>query len=135
VNLKNRHGDRRTGIPVSAMSDIAFLLLIFIMVVVLISHRLEVNIDYAEARSALNMTADQNMEIWIDRDGGLFIDGHPANLLAVEDAIVDMFVNAPETRIHIIADRHTPYKNVNSVLEILQLLQYRTVSFVVRNID
>ncbi|MDR0513335.1 MAG: biopolymer transporter ExbD [Treponema sp.] len=135
MNLKNRHGDRRTGIPVSAMSDIAFLLLIFIMVVVLISHRLEVNIDYAEARSALNMTADQNMEIWIDRDGGLFIDGHPANLLAVEDAIVDMFVNAPETRIHIIADRHTPYKNVNSVLEILQLLQYRTVSFVVRNID
>ena len=135
MKLKNRHADKKPSIPVSAMADIAFLLLIFIMVVVLISHRIEVNIDYAEARSALNMTADQNMEIWIDRDGGLYIYGHSANLLAVEDAIVDMFVNAPETRIHIIADRHTPYKNVNSVLEILQLLQYRTVSFVVRNID
>jgi len=135
VKLKCRNADRKINIPISAMSDIAFLLLIFIMLVALINHRIEVNIDHAEAQTALNMTAEQNMEIWIDREGAVYIDGHPANLLAVQDAVVDLFISAPETRIHIIADRNTPYMNVNAVLEILQLLQYRTVSFVVRNVD
>ena len=135
MKLKCRNADRKINIPISAMSDIAFLLLIFIMLVALINHRIEVNIDHAEAQTALNMTAEQNMEIWIDREGAVYIDGHPANLLAVQDAVVDLFISAPETRIHIIADRNTPYMNVNAVLEILQLLQYRTVSFVVRNVD
>ena len=132
---RRRNADRKVNIPISAMSDIAFLLLIFIMLVALINHRVEVGIDHAEAQTALNMTAEQNLEIWIDRDGAVYLDGHPASLPAVEDTIADLHLSAPETRIHIIADRNTPYMNVNAVLEILQLLQYRTVSFVVRNVD
>ena len=135
MKLNRRNAGRKINIPISAMSDIAFLLLIFIMLVALINHRIEVNIDHAEAQTALNMTAEQNMEIWINREGAVYLDGHPANLLAVEDVIVDFYLSAPETRIHIIADRNTPYMNVNAVLEILQLLQYRTVSFVVRNVE
>jgi len=135
MKLSRRSIGRRISVPVGATSDIAFLLLIFIMVVALLNFRIEIAIDHAEAQTVFNMTAEQNMEIWIDREGAVFVDGHPANLLAVHDAIVDMFLNAPGTRIHIIADRNTPYMNVNAVLEILQLLQYRTVSFVVKNVD
>ena len=134
MKLKRRH-ERKFTIPISAMSDIAFLLLIFIMLVALINHRVEVAIDHAEAQAVLNLTAEQNLEIWIDRDGAVYLDGHPANISMVEDAIVDLHLSAPETRVHIIADRNTQYMNVNAVLEILQILQYRTVSFVVRNIE
>ncbi|MCL2600036.1 MAG: biopolymer transporter ExbD [Treponema sp.] len=135
MRLKRRHAGRGVRIPISATSDIAFLLLIFIMVVALINHRQEVAIEHAEARTVLNTTAERNLEIWIDIDGAVFLDGHPANLAIVQDAIADLHLSAPDTRIHIIADRNTPYENVNAVLEILQLLQYRTVSFVVRNIE
>jgi biopolymer transport protein ExbD len=115
------------------MSDVAFLLLIFIMLVALINYRREVKIDYPEANTALKTSAEKNLEIWIDRDGGVYLDGVPSALRNVEDTVADLYRRAPDTRLHIIADRNTPYEKINSVLEILQVLQYRVVSFVVKN--
>jgi hypothetical protein len=44
-------------------------------------------------------------------------------------------VNAPDTRIHFIVDRNTPYMFVNSGLNILKQFQYRVVSLVVKEGD
>ncbi|MDR1099604.1 MAG: biopolymer transporter ExbD, partial [Treponema sp.] len=63
----------------------------------------------------------------------VYLDGVPAALRNVEDTVADLYRQAPDTRLHIIADRNTPYEKINSVLEILQVLQYRVVSFVVKN--
>jgi biopolymer transport protein ExbD len=117
----------------NAMSDVAFLLLIFIMLVSLINYRREVKIDYPEAETARRTSAEKNLEIWIDRRGGLYLDGIPAELGTIENALGDLYRLAPDTRVHIIADRNTPFSDVSGVLEILQLLQYRVVSFVVNN--
>ncbi|MDR2480354.1 MAG: biopolymer transporter ExbD [Treponema sp.] len=122
-------------IPLNSMSDVAFLLLIFIMLVALINYRKEVKIEYPEAKTALRTSAEQNLEVWVDRDGGVYLDGEPADLLALERAITELYRTAPETRVHIIADRNTPYEKINAVLEILQVLQYRVVSFVVKNAE
>ena len=132
--MKLKRNRKSFFIPLFSMSDIAFLLLIFIMLIALINYRIEVNIDYAEASTALRTTAERNLEVWINREGGIYIDGIPADHTALEQRISEIFRTAPDTRIHIIADRYTPYKKINSVLEILQILQYRVVSFVVRNV-
>jgi biopolymer transport protein ExbD len=116
----------------NAMSDVAFLLLIFIMLVSLINYRREVKIDYPEAETAKRTSAEKNLEIWIDRQGGLYLEGLPADLRTIENALGDTYRNAPDTRVHIIDDKNTPYLYVNSVLEILQLLQYRVLSLVVQ---
>jgi len=120
------------NVPLFSTSDIAFLLLIFIMLVSLINYRKEVKIDYPEARAALRATAEKNLEIWIDVEGSIYIDAEPADFLSLERKIAELYVTAPDTRVHIIADRNTPYEKINSVLEVLQILQYRVVSFVVK---
>ncbi|MDR1318535.1 MAG: biopolymer transporter ExbD [Treponema sp.] len=122
-------------IPLNSMSDVAFLLLIFIMLVALINYRREVKIEYPEAKTALRTSEKKNLEIWIDGDGGLYLDGEGSDLSGVEREISDLYRNAPETRVHIIADRNTPYEKINRVLEIMQVLQYRVVSFVVKNAE
>jgi len=121
------------SIPLFSMADIAFLLLIFIMLVSLINFRREVRIQYPEAETAGRVSAEHNLEIWIDRDGYLFLNGEPSNLTLIEWGIADAYRNAPDTRVHIIADRYTSFENVHRVLNILQLLQHRVVSFVVKN--
>jgi biopolymer transport protein ExbD len=131
VKLK-RNRKKDFLIPLNSMSDVAFLLLIFIMLVALINYRREVKIEYPEANTALRTSAEKNLEIWIDRDGGVYLDGAPAALPDVEDTVADLYRRAPDTRLHIIADRNTPYEKINRVLEILQILQYRVVSFVVK---
>ncbi len=118
--------------PLSAMSDIGFLLLIFIMLLSLINYRKEEKIEYPEAKQVERTEADHQLEIWISRDGGVTVEGHPVDAGALEMLITEGIVEHPDLRVHILADRGTPYRHVNSVVQILQLLQHRVVSFVVK---
>jgi biopolymer transport protein ExbD len=120
-------------IPLNSMSDVAFLLLIFIMLVSLINYRKEVKIEYPEAETAKKTSAEKNLEIWVDRFGGLYLDGDPCDINTIEAGIIEAYQNAPDTRVHIIADRDTHFEHIHKVLEILQILQYRVVSFVVKD--
>ena len=131
--MKLKRERRAFIIPSSSMSDVAFLLLIFIMLVSLINYRREVKIQYPEAETAKKVSVEKNLEIWIDRSGGLYLNGEASSLALVEQGITEAYRSAPDTRVHIIADRDTPFRNVHNVLDILQLLQYRVVSFVVKN--
>ena len=131
--MKLRQSRRGFVVPLSSMSDVAFLLLIFIMLVSLINYRKEINILYPEAQTAKRVSAEKNLEIWIDRSGGLYLEGTPSTMAIIERGIVDAYQRAPDTRVHIIADRDTSFEHVHQVLEVLQLLQYRLVSFVVKN--
>jgi biopolymer transport protein ExbD len=103
------------------------------MIVALTNYRKEVKIEYPEAKMALRTSVDKNLEIWISREGVLFLNGEPSSHLALENEIAQIYLSAPDTRVHIIADRSTPFEKINSVLEVLQFLQYRVVSFVVKN--
>ena len=130
MNLKRN--SKIISVPLFSTSDIAFLLLIFIMLVSLINYRVEVKIDYPEAKTALRTTAEKNLEVWINSNGDIYLDGNPSDRIAFEQKVTDLYISAPDTRIHIIADKNTPYNHINSVLEIMQILQYRVVSFVVK---
>jgi biopolymer transport protein ExbD len=134
MKLKRPRG-KNFYIPLNSMSDVAFLLLIFIMLVALINYRKEVKIEYPNAKTALRTSEEKNLEVWIDKDGDIYLDGEDADLLALERVIGELYRGAPDTRVHIIADRGTPYEKINAVLEVLQILQYRVVSFVVKNAE
>jgi biopolymer transport protein ExbD len=121
------------NVSTNATSDVAFLLLIFIMLVALINYRKEVNIEYAEARSILKVSDKKNLEIWVNHAGSVFIDGNPATLETFEQTINEVYQREPDTRIHIIADKNTYYMNVDKVIGILQSLEFRLVSLVVKD--
>ena len=127
-----RRKRRRSILPINSMSDIAFLLLIFIMLISLINYRREIKISYPEAEFQEVTQADKNLEIWIDRLGDIYHNGIIINTIAAEAIIAEAIAGDPKIRIHILADKNTPYKNVNDVIEVLKLLQHRVVSFVVK---
>ena len=131
--MKLRRERKMPIVPMNAMSDVAFLLLIFIMLVALINYRREVKIEYPEAETAKRTSAEKNLEIWINVSGALYLNGAPANLAEIENAVGAVYRDAPDTRVHVIADKNTPFRATNSVLEPLQILEYRVVSFVVKN--
>lgn len=131
--MKIKRKKRRAPIvPINSMSDIAFLLLIFIMLISLINYRKEVKIEYPEADLSEVTQADKNLELWIDRTGNLYFQGEPVNRVSMEGLVAEHVALNPSIRIHIIADKNTPYKDINFLVEMLQLLQHRVVSFVVK---
>lgn len=130
VNIKKKR--RNPSITTSSMSDIGFLLLIFIMLISLMNQRYEEKINYSESTVLERTQAESNFEIWIQKNGIVSADGRILDPLALERAIVAAVAENPNVRIHVIADKDTPYKYVNSVVGVLQSLQHRVVSFVVK---
>ena len=130
VNIKKKR--RNPSITTSSMSDIGFLLLIFIMLISLMNQRYEEKINYSESTVLERTQAESNFEIWIQKNGIVSADGRILDPLALERAIVATVAENPNVRIHVIADKDTPYKYVNSVVGVLQSLQHRVVSFVVK---
>ena len=122
---------RRPAVSVNAMSDIAFLLLIFIMLISLMNYRQEEPIEYPEAEFTEVTQADANLEIWVRRDGSIAIEGQTVTAAVAEGIIADAIADDPSVRIHLLADRYTEYQNVAAVIEILQTLQHRVLSLVV----
>ena len=123
---------RKPIIATASMSDIGFLLLIFIMLISLINQRHEEKIEYSEAKILEKTQVEKNLEIWIKRDGSVFVEGNQISPESLELLIAGKIAEEPTARIHIIADRNTPYKYINDVVSVLQLLQHRVVSFVVK---
>ena len=130
VNIKKKR--RNPSITTSSMSDIGFLLLIFIMLISLMNQRYEEKINYKESRILERTQADKNFEIWVQKNGVVSADGEILDGIGLERAIVGAIAENPGVRIHIIADKDTPYKYVNSVVSVLQNLQHRVVSFVIK---
>jgi biopolymer transport protein ExbD len=132
--MKIRRNRKSMFIPLFSTSDIAFLLLIFIMLVSLINYRKEVKIQFPEAETAKNLSAEKNLEIWVDKQGKLYLNGDLCAIDSIEAGIIEAYSAAPDTQVHIIADRDTSFNHVHEVLDILQILNYRVVSFVVKGI-
>ncbi|WP_027728358.1 biopolymer transporter ExbD [Treponema sp. C6A8] len=130
VNIKKKR--RNPSITTSSMSDIGFLLLIFIMLISLMNQRYEEKINYSESTILERTQADTNFEIWVQKNGIISADGEVLDAIGLERVLVEAITENPSVRIHVIADKDTPYKYVNSVVGILQSLQHRVVSFVVR---
>ena len=130
VNIKKKR--RNPSITTSSMSDIGFLLLIFIMLISLMNQRYEEKINYSESTALERTQSDSNFEIWIQRNGVVSAEGKELDSVGLERAVVTAIAANPNVRIHVIADRDTPYKYVNSVVSVLQSLQHRVVSFVVK---
>ena len=124
---------RQPLIPINAMSDIAFLLLIFIMLLSLMNYRREIKIEYPESKYQKITQDEKNFEIWIDKQGNVYYKDRITELNSLEGLIVDAIIKNPDIRIHIIADKNTEYKNVDKIINILKLLQHRVVSLVVKD--
>ena len=71
----------------------------------------------------------KNGGVW---NGTISADGNILNEKTLEIAVVKAIAENPDVRIHIIADKDTPYKYVNQTLAVLEALQHRVVSFVVK---
>ena len=130
--MKIKRKKNISTLPFFSSSDIAFLLLIFVMMVSLINYRNTINIQYAHAQSAESLENEAELEIWIDNTGNYFFHGHNVSLEYIQNEILGVYNSDFLPTISLVADKDTAYKNVNDLLQILQILQYKYVNFIVR---
>ena len=112
---------RKKRLPIaSAMTDIAFLLLLFFLILAISTTMQPVAIDTPQARQP-ERREEADFELFVAANGTIHLNGAPI-------ALTDLPVGEP---VALLADKQTPYQDIEPILQQLQRSGTRTVHLVV----
>jgi biopolymer transport protein ExbD len=103
-------------VPSSSLADIAFLLLIFFMVTTVFQADRDRPITWPEAEAAEKIDEKQKniLNIWMERDGSVFINDQPYPMADVSQVIAPLYAASERALvISVRGDRDVPYRFVD----------------------
>ena len=107
-----RKSKASSEVPSSSLADIAFLLLIFFMVTTVFQADRDRPITWPEAEAAQKIDEKQKniLNIWMERDGSIFINDQPYPMEDVSQIIAPLYAASERALvISIRGDREVPY--------------------------
>jgi biopolymer transport protein ExbD len=110
-------------IPSSSLADIAFLLLIFFMVTTVFRTDKERPITWpeAEATERIDEKKKNILNIWVDRDGSIYMNDQPYTMDQIASVVAPLYVASDQFLvISIRGDREVPYRTIDLVQKQLQ---------------
>jgi len=105
-------------IPSSSLADIAFLLLIFFMVTTVFRTDRERDITWPEAQATEKIDEKKKniLNIWVERNGGVFINDAPVPVEDVSGVVGPQYAASDQRLvISIRSDREVPYRIIDQV--------------------
>ena len=114
----DRKSKAASEIPSSSLADIAFLLLIFFMVTTVFANDRERPIVWAEAEATekIDEKVKNILNIWVERDGSIWINDAPVPMEEVSDIVLPLYAESERHLvISIRGDRQTPYSFMDQV--------------------
>ena len=105
-------------VPTSSLADIAFLLLIFFMVTTVFQTDRDRPIEWARAESAEKIDEKQKniLNIWMERDGGVYINDQPHTMEEVTAVVGPLYAASERALvISIRGDREVPYRWIDQL--------------------
>ena len=112
----SRKSQASSNVPDSSMADIAFLLLIFFMVTTVFQKDRKVDIVWpeAEATQKIDEKLKNILNIWVQRDGGIFINDRPYSLGEISSVIAPLYAASDRALvISIRGDREVQYSTID----------------------
>ncbi len=112
----SRKSQASSDVPDSSMADIAFLLLIFFMVTTVFQKDRKVDIVWpeAEATQKIDEKLKNILNIWVQRDGGIFINDRPYSLGEISSVIAPLYAASDRALvISIRGDREVQYSTID----------------------
>ncbi len=114
----SRKSEASSKVPDSSMADIAFLLLIFFMVTTVFQKDRERDIVWpeAEATQKIDEKLKNILNIWVQRDGSIFINDRPYGMGEVSQVIAPLYAASDRALvISIRGDREVQYNTMDQL--------------------
>ena len=111
-----RKSEASSKVPNSSMADIAFLLLVFFMVTTVFQKDRQRPIVWPEAEATMKIDEKlKNIQnIWVDRDGSIFINDRPYEMVEVATIIGPLYAASDRALvISIRGDREVTYQTID----------------------
>lgn len=113
-----KNSSASSEVPTSSLADIAFLLLIFFMVTTVFQADKDRAIEWPEAEAAEKIDEKQKniLNIWMERDGSIFINDQPYPMDDVSQIVAPLYADSERALvISIRGDRDVPYLYMDQV--------------------
>ena len=113
-----RKSKASSDVPNSSMADIAFLLLIFFMVTTVFQKDKNRPIVWpeAEATQKIDEKMKNILNIWVERDGSVFINDRPFNMGDIAATVGPLYAASDRALvISIRGDREVPYLTIDQI--------------------
>ena len=111
-----RKSEASSKVPNSSMADIAFLLLVFFMVTTVFQkdRNQEIVWPQAEATQKIDEKLKNILNVWVQRDGSIFINDRPYTLGEVTNVIAPLYAASDRALvISIRGDREVQYTTID----------------------
>ena len=120
----------RGGIENSAaLSDMAFLLIIYFIVIAGFNVNLGFLLNLPKKDSVLTVPRDELLRFSLDESGALYFLGNPLDLGEARSTIRSAMAVRPNTAVILGIDEKTPWQNVVSFVELAQENKVESFSF------
>ena len=131
--MKIRQKKRRIiSIPMSSLADVAFLLLIFLIVTSAINLNQSIDVTIPVSKHARSMENERQFEIIVDLQGKIYIQGQEVDLKQLKNKTLQEIVDFPQTIFFIKADEEIEYKSIDLVIQILKQNRIKNVVLVAK---
>ena len=136
MNFRSKRPDD-LDLNITPLIDVVFLLLIFFMVTTTFERESEISITLPEASRDQIDTQDDLIEISIDKQGRVFVNGQAlvnAQLSTIRDALDEAVAAGNQNRPPVIinADAETNHQSVIKVMDAARQIGLRKVTFATR---
>ncbi|MGC8771678.1 MAG: ExbD/TolR family protein [Brevinematia bacterium] len=110
----------KAKMPVVAMGDIAFLLLVFFLVTSALdqSRKLEIEIPYA--KNTMKIPQEEIFNIFIDKEGKIYFKGVEKDIVEIQFLYLKHASIFKKPIIQLVADKDLPFEKVNEIIEALR---------------
>lgn len=126
--LVEKRKKEQAEIPTSSMADIAFLLLIFFLVVTTIAADKGLDLVLPPQGEVKEIPRENIMNILINDDGNILVDEEPRVLNQIKDLVKDRIAQNDKTIVSIKTGNLTPYKVFVAVLDQLKMANAKKIS-------
>ncbi len=113
-----KRGKKRIRIPVVAMSDIAFLLLIFLMVSSLSSAKKSMSVMLPQVVSAEKEKMKNSEDIFVSKEGKYFISKKEVSVKELDSLLFNIAANKNMT-VFVYGDEETEYNHIDTITKLL----------------
>lgn len=112
--LPKKH--RPSGIDMSPLIDMVFILLIFFMVSTTFVKDAQVELSRPSAKSA-SKASTKSMRVSVDRQGSVYLDGAPTRLWMLQSKLRDAFRGGAEKMVLVVADQEASVAKLVEVVD------------------
>jgi biopolymer transport protein ExbD len=111
-----RRRETQTGVDISPLIDMVFILLIFFMVSTTFVKDLKLDVERPGAASA-ERASTKAVRVHVERSGAVYLDGQPVKLWMLQSRVRDMIRSGAAPIILVIADRLVPAEKLVEVVD------------------